>query len=264
MARIAIFAYGVVVYLVFFVTFVYLFGFATGLFVPWTVDTGKPGPAWLALLVDVGLVALFGAQHAVMARPRFKQWWTRIIPPAAERTTFVLIATALSALLMWQWRPMPTVIWDVQLPAARMAIYGVCLLGIVLVFLSSFLIDHFDLFGLRQVFLHLRRRPYTHGPFVVRWLYRFIRHPLMTGFLLAFWATPTMTLGHLVFAEAFTIYILIGTRMEERDLVAQHGESYRAYQRSTPRFFPRLRNRKPTAAATPGQAGSLPEVASSM
>lgn len=260
MARIALFLYGLVVYAFFFATFMYFFGFASGLLVPRHVDSGEAGPVWLAAPVDLGLVFLFGAQHAVMARPGFKRWWTRIVPHAAERSTFVLVATALLALLMWQWRPIPAVLWDVQFPAARIAIYGVFTLGVAIVLLSSFLIDHFDLFGLRQVFLHLRRLAYSQQPFVLRSLYKLVRHPLMVGFLIAFWAAPTMTAGHLLFAAAFTAYIMVGVRMEERDLVAQHGESYMAYQRSTPRFVPRLRKRVFTQEAAPAQP--LPEIAS--
>jgi protein-S-isoprenylcysteine O-methyltransferase Ste14 len=234
-----ILTYGVAVYALFFPTFIYLFGFMSGLFVPRTIDDGQPGPLWQAILINACLVILFGLQHAVMARPGFKRWWTRIIPEPIERSTFVLVATALLALLMWQWRPMPLVIWHVDEPIVRGLIYGVFLAGLVIVLLSSFLIDHFDLFGLRQVFLHFRGQDYTQRPFVLRSLYKLVRHPLMLGLIITFWAAPTMTAGHLLFSLLMTGYILIGIRMEERDLVRQHGATYERYRRNTPMLVPR-------------------------
>lgn len=241
MSRIAIFIYGLIAYAVFFVTFLYLFGFAGGFFVPKSVHSGEAsGPIWLAAMINLGLIGLFGAQHAVMARPGFKQWWTAIIPPAMERSTFVLIASGVLIFMFWAWRPLPMVVWDIQLPAVRYALHALFVAGFGLVLLSSFLIDHFDLFGLRQVYLHLRGRPYTQRPFVERAIYKAVRHPLMLGFIIAFWAAPTMTLGHLIFAAGFTAYIFIGTTMEERDLVDLHGQAYVEYQQRTPRLFPRL------------------------
>jgi protein-S-isoprenylcysteine O-methyltransferase Ste14 len=238
MARIAAFIYGVVAYAIFFPAFVYLFAFVGGYFVPKTVDSGTVGPLWPSILINVGLVALFGLQHAVMARPGFKRWWTQFVPQPIERSTFVLVATALIILLFWQWRPIPTVIWDIQHPVIRGVLHGLFLVGVIITLLSSFLINHFDLFGLRQVYLHLRQKPYTHDPFVLRSLYRLVRHPLMLGFLIAFWSSPTMTVGHAVFSGAFTVYVIIGIKMEERDLVKFHGEEYRRYQRETPMLIP--------------------------
>jgi protein-S-isoprenylcysteine O-methyltransferase Ste14 len=233
-----ILTYGVVVYLLFFPTFMYMFGFMSGLFVPRTIDDGQPGPLWQALLINTGLVFLFGLQHAVMARPGFKRWWTTIVAKPIERSTFVLVSTALLALLMWQWRPMPSVIWHVEAPIVRGVIFGVFLAGVLITLLSSFLIDHFDLFGLRQVVLHFRGRDYTQRPFVLRSLYKLVRHPLMLGFIITFWAAPTMTAGHLLFSLLMTGYILIGIQMEERDLLRQHGASYERYRRRTPMLVP--------------------------
>jgi len=233
-----ILTYGVVVYLLFFPTFMYMFGFMSGLFVPRTIDDGQAGPLWQAILINSGLVFLFGLQHAVMARPGFKRWWTKIVAKPIERSTFVLISTVLLALLMWQWRPMPSVIWHVDEPIVRGMIYAVFFAGLFIVLLASFLIDHFDLFGLRQVFLHFRGHDYTQRPFVLRSLYKLVRHPLMLGFIITFWAAPTMTAGHMLFSLLMTGYILIGIQMEERDLVRQHGASYERYRRSTPMLVP--------------------------
>jgi len=239
MKRLAILLYGVLVYAIFFPTFCYLFAFVGGFLVPKTVDSGGPeSPLWLAVTINVGLIALFGVQHAIMARPWFKRWWTQFIPPAAERSTFVLIASGILILLFWQWRPIPIEIWSIANPVAQGVIYGLFALGAVIVLLSSFLIDHFDLFGLRQVWLQWKNREYTHHPFVVRSLYRVVRHPLMVGFIIAFWATPTMTLGHLLFAGVFTAYILYGITLEERDLVRHLGDDYRRYRERTPALVP--------------------------
>jgi methanethiol S-methyltransferase len=246
MGRLLQLVYGVVVYALFFVTFAYMFLFVGGVFVPKDVDDGAVGPAWLAVLVDAALIFIFGLQHAVMARPAFKRWWTRIIPPAIERSTFVLIATLLTALFCWQWRPIPTVIWDLHAPLARGLIYAQFCLGVFLAYFSSFLIDHFDLFGLRQVWLRFRGKPYTQRAFAERSVYRMVRHPLMLGLLIAFWSAPTMTVGHALFAGLFTAYILVGTRMEEHDLMAQHGAQYEDYRRRTPMLLPGL-NRSPHA-----------------
>ncbi|MCI0436916.1 MAG: isoprenylcysteine carboxylmethyltransferase family protein, partial [Gemmatimonadetes bacterium] len=178
-------------------------------------------------------------------------WWTRFVSKPMERSTFVLITSAVFVLMFWQWRPIPAVVWDVQPPAARAALYGLFIAGMLIVLLSSFLIDHFDLFGLRQVFLHLRGRDYTQKPFVERSLYKLVRHPLMLGFLIAFWSAPTMTVGHLLFSALMTAYIVIGVRMEERDLLAQHSAAYADYRRRTPMLLPRLRRpAKATGSAT--------------
>jgi len=240
-ARFLIFLYGVAAYLQFFITILYAIGFVSGFVVPKAINTGAVVSTAEALLVNTGLLLLFVVQHTVMARSAFKQWLTRFLPAAMERSTYVLLSSAILLLLFWQWRPMPTVIWDVQMTPLRIAIYTVSFIGWFIVLYSSFIIDHFDLFGLRQVTAYLRGKTYNSPPFVVRSLYRVVRHPLMLGFLIAFWFTPTMTLGHLFFAVMTTGYIIFGTTIEERDLVRHHGKQYEAYRRQTPMLLPRLR-----------------------
>ncbi|MGE3173936.1 MAG: methanethiol S-methyltransferase [Planctomycetota bacterium] len=241
--------FGVTGYAIFFGTFLYLIGFVTGLLAPVTVDVGGPiEPVWLALAIDAALISLFGVQHAIMARPWFKRWLTRVVPQPLERTVFVLATCGVLALMFWQWRPIPNVLWSLDgAPAALLR--ALCFTGWGIVLLSTFLIDHFDLFGLRQVWLPFRGRPYVQRPFVERGLYRRMRHPLMFGMVLAFWAAPTMTLGHLAFAGFFSIYIAIGLRLEERDLVAQHGESYLDYRRRVRSLLPLRRGRPAQPAA---------------
>jgi methanethiol S-methyltransferase len=252
MARLISLAYGVTVYGFFFVTLLYLIGFVGDVVAPKTINSGEAGPLWLAVLVDVLLVALFGVQHGVMARPAFKKWWTRLVPEPVERSTFVLAASAVLCLMFWQWRPITSAVWEVDAPFGRYLLHGLAVAGWGLMLLSSFLIDHFDLFGLRQVVLHARRMPYTQHPFVERSVYRLVRHPLMLGLLIAFWATPTMTVGHMLFAIAMTVYILIGIHMEERDLVRSLGSPYRDYQARTAKLIPSLSrgSRTSTAATT--------------
>ena len=179
-----------------------------------------------------------------MARPRFKTWWTRFVSPPIERSTFVLLASLLLALMMWQWRPLPSIVWDIEQPTVRAVLAGVPFVGWLLVLYSTFLIDHFDLFGLRQVFLYLRGRTYAHPPFVERSIYKLIRHPLMLGFIVAFWATPTMTKGHLLFAIVTTGYILVGISLEERDLLGILGEDYRRYRMRMPMLVPFFAKRR--------------------
>lgn len=243
MGRVLIFLYGMVAYMVFFVTFTYMIGFVGGFVVPKTIDSGIEASLASALTVNLVLIALFAIQHTIMARPGFKKWWTRIIPASAERSTFVLVTSLLLALLFWQWRPMAGVIWEIENIPGRFAMWALFCAGWVLVFLSSFVINHFDLFGLRQVFLHLRGKAYTHLNFKVFSLYRFVRHPLMTGFLLAMWATPRMTVSHLVFTLGMTVYILMGIRFEERDLVRFHGRAYQEYRKKVPMLVPSLRRK---------------------
>lgn len=238
MSRFLILLFGVGGYAVFLATFLYLLGFVTGLVVPTSVDGGGPeSPLGVALLVDVGLVALFGVQHTIMARPWFKRWLTRFLSPAIERTTFMLATCGVFALMFGQWRPLPTAVWALDGTAA-LVVHGIAFLGFGIVLLSTFLIDHFDLFGLRQAWLGFRGLPYTHKPFQERSLYRYVRHPLMLGFLIAFWAAPTMTVGRLVLAASYTVYILLALFVEERDLVALHGNAYREYQRRVPKLLP--------------------------
>lgn len=241
MHRTLTFLYGTVAYLAFFATFCYFIGFVGNL-TPVGIDSPREAPLVLAALVNLGLVVLFGVQHTIMARPAFKRWVTRYIPPAIERSTFVLAATALLALMMWQWQPMGGIVWQVSDPAARGAIYAVYGFGWALLLFASFVINHFDLFGMRQVWLAFRGRPYTRITFRNPWLYRQVRHPLYLGFFLGLWAAPTMTVTHLALAAGLTAYILVGVRFEERDLAREHPE-YESYSRRVPRFFPRLPGR---------------------
>lgn len=230
--------FGVAVYAAFLGTFLYLIGFVSGLLTPTSLDGhGIAATFPEALLIDVGFVLLFGVQHSVMARPWFKERWTRIVPKAIERSVFMLVTCAILVLMFWQWRAMPTVLWSVSGPAA-VALHAVAFVGWGVVLLSTFLIDHFDLFGLRQTWLAFRGVPYHQKPFAERGLYRRVRHPLMLGFLIAYWSAPVMTVGHLVFALAFTVFIAVALVFEERDLVALHGNAYRDYQRRVPKLLP--------------------------
>ncbi len=237
-ARVCGFLYGLVAYLVFFGTFLYLIGFVGNLVVPKSISSGSEGNLGLSLAINAMLLTLFALQHSVMARPGFKRWWTRWVPKPLERSTYVLIASVTLIVLFWQWRPLTGVVWQVESYAGQMVLYSLFGLGWVIVLLSTFLIDHFDLFGLRQVLLYLANRPYLRLPFRAMGLYRLVRHPLMLGFLIAFWAAPTMTLGHLLFAGLMTLYILAAIQLEERDLATFHGEIYQRYQREVPMLLP--------------------------
>lgn len=258
MARLLSLLYGAACYAVFLATFLYAVAFVAGIGVPRHVDLGPPASLGTALAVDLALLGLFAVQHSAMARPAFKRRWTRIVPAPLERSTYVLASSLALALLFWQWRPLPAVIWDVQDAALRGALYALSALGWLLVLASTFLINHFDLFGLRQVWRHARSRPLeTHGPFVARAFYRVVRHPIMLGFLVAFWAAPTMSLGHLLFALMTTGYILVAVKcLEERDLVALYGDTYRDYQRRVPMLLPTLRPAPPVQP--PAQAEAAP------
>jgi protein-S-isoprenylcysteine O-methyltransferase Ste14 len=236
-ARLTILALGSLIYLLFLGTFGYAMGFVTGLVAPTSVDGGLPAPLGEALLVNGGLLGLFAAQHTIMARRAFKARWTRIVPKPIERSLFVLATCAILIALFVQWRSMPGVVWQVGGPAS-IALWTLCGLGWTTVLLSTFLIDHFELFGLRQAVLAGLGRPYREPRFVERALYKVVRHPLMLGFLFAFWCTPTMTVGHLFFAVMTTGYILFGIRVEERTLIAAHGERYRDYRRRVPMLLP--------------------------
>jgi methanethiol S-methyltransferase len=233
-------AYGALSYTVFLVAFLYAIGFIGNLVVPKTIDSGAGVPFQEALIVNVLLLAAFAIQHSVMARPGFKKWWTKIIPQSIERSTFVLLASLLLLLLYWQWRPITTQIWAVENSAGQILLHALYFLGWMVVFLGTFMINHFDLFGLRQVYLKLRNREYTDLGFRVPGFYKFVRHPIMLGFIIAFWATPVMTVGRLLFAVATTGYILIALQLEERDLVNHFGEQYQEYRRKTSMLMPRM------------------------
>lgn len=238
MGKNSILTYGIIAYIAFLITILYAIGFVGNWVVPKSIDTGDVRPLGQTILINVVLLGLFAVQHTIMARPAFKIWWTRIIPESVERSTFVLVASLLLLLLFWQWRPMPTVVWQIDQPVVSTALQCLSLVGWIMVFYSSFLIDHFDLFGLRQVVLHYRGQEYTHPSFAVRSLYRWIRHPLMAGFLIAFWFTPTMTQGHLLFAFVTTGYIFFGIWVEERDLAKVLGDDYEKYRKRTAMIIP--------------------------
>jgi protein-S-isoprenylcysteine O-methyltransferase Ste14 len=237
MKRWLIFFYGVACYAITLVTLLYAIGFVGNLWVPKSIDSPRDVPLGMALLKDAALLAAFAISHSVMARPAFKRWWTQIIPKEAERSTYILVASVFLILLSASWAPIGGVVWSVQSPGGQAALYALFALGWGLVFLSSFLINHFDLFGLRQVWLQLRGRPYTPVSFGMPMLYRIVRHPLYVGLLLAFWSAPTMTLTHLVFAIATTLYILIGIQLEEHDLTAEHPD-YAQYKKRVPMLVP--------------------------
>jgi protein-S-isoprenylcysteine O-methyltransferase Ste14 len=231
--------YGLVVYALFLTTFLYAIAFTGNLFVPKSIDTGAPVPLAEALVVNLLLLGLFAVQHSVMARRSFKRWWTRIVSPAVERSTFVLATSLVLALLLWQWRPISEpVVWTVQSSVGRESVWAVFWLGWVVLLISTFLLNHFELFGLRQVFAHAAGRDLPAPEFRTPLFYRYVRHPLYLGFLLAFWATPVMTAGHLLFSIGTTGYILVGIWFEERDLIAQFGERYHLYRSQVGMLLP--------------------------
>lgn len=235
--RIAVFVYGIACYVAALATFAYLAAFLENVAVPTTIDSARHSPLWTASGVDLGLLVLFGVQHTVMARPGFKTMWTKVVPPAAERSTYVLFSCIASFLMFWQWRPIGGIIWSVESAYGRIALHVLYALGWALVLATTFLINHFDLFGLRQVMLQLINRPYTGLRFRTPGPYKLVRHPLYVGWITVFWSTPDMTAAHLLFAVGLTAYILIAIKYEERDLVRYHVE-YTDYRRRVPMLVP--------------------------
>jgi len=238
MKRVLFFLYGVICYLIFFGTFLYAIGFVGNILVPKSIDTEATVPLGEALLINTALLGLFALQHSVMARKGFKKWWTRYIPAEIERSTYVLFTNFALLLLFWQWQPLGGMIWNIQNPIVQYIMYGIFALGWLLVLVTTFVINHFDLFGLRQVWLQLVGKKYTNLGFVMPGPYKLIRHPLYLGFILAFWATPVMTVTHLVFALATTGYILVAIQLEEKDLVTIHGRDYANYRKRVPMILP--------------------------
>ncbi len=238
--RLLLLTYGLLSYALFLATFVYAVGFIGGFLTPTQLDGPREESLATALAIDIGLLALFAVQHSGMARPAFKLWLTQFVPAPAERSTYVLLSNAALMLLFWQWRPLGGVVWDLPDGAARVAVYALFAAGWATVLSTTFLISHFDLFGVRQVWLAFRGKPYTPPQFVTPWVYRVVRHPLYVGWLTTFWAAPTMAAAHLLFAAGTTAYILLAIRWEERDLVAAHPE-YATYRRRVPMLLPRLR-----------------------
>ena len=249
--RITTLLYGIFCYLVFFATFLYAIAFLGNLGVPHTIDSGLEGSILKALAINAALLGLFAVQHSIMARSWFKRAWTRIVPPAAERSTYVLFSSLALILLFWQWRPMGGVVWQVDNELGQMAIYLVYAMGWILLLIATTLINHFDLFGLRQAYLHFRGEPYTGLPFRTPGFYRLVRHPIYFSWLCIFWATPRMTVAHLVFALATTGYILMAIPWEESDLIRAYGDAYRKYKQQVPGILPVRFGREQALSSTP-------------
>jgi len=253
MSRILVPLYGAAAYLVFLASFLYAIAWLGNFIVPKTIDSGAPAPLAEALVVNLALLTAFALQHSIMARPGFKRWWTRFVAPPVERATFVLLASLLLFAVCLGWRPLPEALWAFEGRTA-IAMWALFATGWLIVLTATFMINHFELFGLRQVWLHARGHAYTAPHYVERFFYRFVRHPIMLGFLIAFWSGPTMTVGHLVFAVTTTLYILVALQLEERDLVAEHGASYESYRERVPMLVPGLKGKTPRTQPGRGYA----------
>jgi methanethiol S-methyltransferase len=252
--RTAVLIYGVVSYAIFFGTFCYAAGFVGNFIVPKSIDSAPTDPFGIALAINAGLLGIFALQHSIMARPAFKRWLTRFIPEAAERSTYVLLSSLALIFLFWKWRPLGGMVWQIRNPLGEALLHGGFAFGWLLVLVTTFLINHFDLFGLRQVWKHFRGLPYRPLEFVTPGPYKLVRHPLYVGWFCAFWFTPTMTVTHLAFAIATSAYILIAIQFEERDLVQFHGANYIEYRKRTPMLVPSLTAPKPADAEVKSNA----------
>jgi len=256
MKRWSFFAYGVFNHLLFLAVFAYMACFVGSFLTPKSIDTPASVSITAALVIDLALVLLFGLQHSIMARPAFKAVWTRVVPKPIERSTYVFVSNLVVILLVWQWQGIEVPVWDVQQPLGRAVLWGLFAVGWLLVPAASLMIDHFDLFGTRQVWLYLRRRENVPQPFRTPLLYQHVRHPLYVGWAMAFWATPTMTVGHLLLAGTMTLYMGVAALIEERDLVNYFGDHYRAYQRRVPMFIPRFDAGSPANKVSPAPVGT--------
>jgi protein-S-isoprenylcysteine O-methyltransferase Ste14 len=241
MKRILALSYGLIVYAIFLGAFLYAIGFIDGIVVPKTIDNGEVVPVAAAVVIDLVLLTIFAMQHSIMARQPFKRWWTTFVPSVIERSTYVLLASLALILICWQWRPIPAVIWQVENPSAAAALLGLSFFGWLIVLVSTYLINHFELFGVQQVLHNLLGRKASDTSFKTPFLYKFVRHPIYLGFIIAFWATPLMTAGHLLFAAVTTAYIFVGIMLEERDLVAHFGDQYQQYRAKVGMLVPRPR-----------------------
>ena len=245
MKKLIFFIYGIIAYLIFLGSFLYLVGFLGDVFVPKSINSGETGSTGMALLMDTLLVSVFALQHSIMARPSFKHWWASIVPPAIERSTYILLSSLALILMYWLWQPLNTIIWKTGNDTARIVVNAISIAGWLIVLLSTLMINHFELFGLRQVYFNLVNRRPNDTPFTVNIFYGIVRHPLMLGFMIAFWATPVMTLGHLLYSALNTLYIIIAVKfLEEKDLQKMHGEAYIQYKKKVPMFFPFTKARK--------------------